>query len=379
VVVLHLRIFLHIERPNRKARIQARTVTINDKGRTKMMIRRTMMGVAAAALAVGMSATGAFAQEVTLRLHQFLPPQANVPKQVLDVWADKVEADSGDRIKIERYPSMQLGGTPPELMDQAIDGVADIVWTVVGYTPGRYPSTEVFELPFMVNDARAASSAYWQMFEKHMKDTEFKDVHILGTWVHGPGLLHTNKEVRTPADMQGLKIRGGSRLVNQLLETTGATPVGMPVPAIPEGLSKGVIDGTTIPWEVTTALKVPELVKNHTEFSGSALYTLTFVLAMNKDKYESLPDDLKKVVDDNSGLEFSIFAGGTQSDADGPARKIAADLGNNIVTLSDEETQVWRDAAQPIYDSWVADMDSKGVDGQALIDEARGLMDAYGK
>ncbi|MCX8224461.1 MAG: TRAP transporter substrate-binding protein [Sulfitobacter sp.] len=344
-----------------------------------MMIRRTMMGVAAAALAVGMSATGAFAQEVTLRLHQFLPPQANVPKQVLDVWADKVEADSGDRIKIERYPSMQLGGTPPELMDQAIDGVADIVWTVVGYTPGRYPSTEVFELPFMVNDARAASSAYWQMFEKHMKDTEFKDVHILGTWVHGPGLLHTNKEVRTPADMQGLKIRGGSRLVNQLLETTGATPVGMPVPAIPEGLSKGVIDGTTIPWEVTTALKVPELVKNHTEFSGSALYTLTFVLAMNKDKYESLPDDLKKVVDDNSGLEFSIFAGGTQSDADGPARKIAADLGNNIVTLSDEETQVWRDAAQPIYDSWVADMDSKGIDGQALIDEARGLMDAYGK
>jgi TRAP-type C4-dicarboxylate transport system substrate-binding protein len=336
-----------------------------------MMMRRTMMGVAAAALAVGMSATGAFAQDVTLRLHQFLPPQANVPKQVLDVWADKVQADSGDRIKIERYPSMQLGGKPPELMDQAIDGVADIVWTVVGYTPGRYPSTEVFELPFMVGDARAASSAYWQMFEKHMKDTEFKDVHILGTWVHGPGLLHT--------DMQGMKIRGGSRLVNQLLETTGATPVGMPVPAIPEGLSKGVIDGTTIPWEVTTALKVPELVKNHTEFAGSALYTLTFVLAMNKDKYDSLPDDLKKVVDDNSGLEFSVFAGGTQADADGPARQIAVDLGNNIVTLSDEETQVWRETAQPIYDSWVADMNSKGIDGQALIDEAKSLMDAYGK
>ena len=344
-----------------------------------MIFRRTLMGIAGAAFAVGMGATAAMAQDVTLRMHQFLPPQANVPKLVLDVWADKVEAASEGRIKVERYASMQLGGTPPELMDQAIDGVADIVWTVVGYTPGRYPSTEVFELPFMVNDARAASSAYWQMFESHMKDTEFKDVHILGTWVHGPGLLHTNKEIRTPADMQGMKIRGGSRLANQLLEITGATPVGMPVPAIPEGLSKGVIDGTTIPWEVTSALKVPELVKNHTEFTGSALYTLTFVLAMNKDKYESLPDDLKKVIDDNSGLEFSIFAGGTQADSDGPARQIAVDLGNNIVTLNEEETAVWRETSQPIYDTWVADMKEKGIDGQALIDEAKSLMDAYGK
>jgi TRAP-type C4-dicarboxylate transport system substrate-binding protein len=339
--------------------------------------RKTFLNIAGAA-ALAFCAAPALAQEVTLRLHQFLPPQANVPKLVLDVWADKVEEGSEGRIKVERYGSMQLGGTPPELMDQAIDGVADIVWTVVGYTPGRYPSTEVFELPFMVTDARAASSAYWQMFEKHMKDTEFQDVHILGTWVHGPGLLHANKEIRTPGDMQGLKIRGGSRLVNRLLEITGATPVGMPVPAIPEGLSKGVIDGTTIPWEVTTSLKVAELVENHTEFD-SALYTLTFVLAMNKDKYESLPDDLKKVIDDNSGLEFSIFAGGTQADADGPARQVAVDAGNNIVTLNAEETEAWREVSQPIYDEWVADMDSKGIDGQALIDEARELMDAYGQ
>jgi TRAP-type C4-dicarboxylate transport system substrate-binding protein len=333
--------------------------------------------VGAAALAMG-AGGAAQAQEVTLSLHQFLPAQANVPKLVLDVWADNVEAASDGRIKIDRYPSMQLGGRPPELMDQAIDGVADIVWTVVGYTPGRFPSTEVFELPFIMTNARAASSAYWQMFEKHMKDTEFKDVHILGTWVHGPGMIHVNKEVKTPADMEGLKIRGGSRLVNSLLEKMGSTPVGMPVPAVSEGLSKGVIDGTTIPWEVTAALKVPELVKNHTEFEGNALYVLTFVLAMNKARYESLPADLQKVIDDNSGLEFSIFAGGTQADSDGPARQLAVDLGNNIVTVSGSDLDAWKTVAQPVYDEWIADMNSKGIDGQALIDEATMLMEQYG-
>jgi TRAP-type C4-dicarboxylate transport system substrate-binding protein len=348
-----------------------------------MTFRRTILGLvgsaALAALATGFTAGAALAQEVTLKLHQFLPAQANVPKLVLDVWADNVEKDSGGRIKIERYPSMQLGGKPPELMDQAIDGVADIVWTVVGYTPGRFPSTEVFELPFMVSDARAASYAYWKMFDEHMKDTEFKDVHILGTWVHGPGMFHTNKPVAVPADLQGMKIRGGSRLVNQLLELVGATPVGLPVPAVSEALSKGVIDGTTIPWEVTAALKVPELVHNHTEFAGPALYNLTFVLAMNKAKYDGLSDDLKAVIDKNSGLEFSVFAGGTQADADGPARENAVKLGNNIITVSEEQAKEWETLVQPIYDSWIADMKTRGIDGQALIDEARKLMAEYSK
>jgi TRAP-type C4-dicarboxylate transport system substrate-binding protein len=339
--------------------------------------RRRLMGLAGApAIGAGLG-TAASAQEVTLRLHQFLPAQANVPQLVLDVWADNVEEDSEGRIEVERYPSMQLGGTPPELIDQAMDGIVDVVWTVVGYTPGRFPTTEVFELPFMVADARAASYAYWKMYEEHMADRDFAGVKIVGTWVHGPGMFHTKDPVVVPSDLEGMKIRGGSRLVNELLTRVGAEPVGLPVPAVSEALSKGVIDGTTIPWEVTTAVKVQELVSNHTEFQGPALYNLTFVLAMNQDRYDSLPDDLKAVIDQNSGLDFSVFACGTQADADGPARQIAVDRGNNIVTVSEEDAQKWLEIVEPIYENWVADMEGRHIDGQALIDQARALMAEY--
>ena len=340
------------------------------------MYRSLMNIVGGAALALGL-ASAATAADYEYNLQSFLPAQATIPADIIDVWADKVEAASGNRIKINRFPSMQLGGKPPQLIDQVLDGAIDMTWNVVSYTPGRFPSTEVFELPFIVNDARAASAAFWTMMKEHMENTEFKSVKVLGTWVHGPGMIHTSRPVVTPSDLGGMKIRGGSRQVNALLNQLGATPVGMPVPAVPEALSKGVIDGTTIPWEVTRALKVPELVQNHTEFTGPMLYTITFVLVMNKDRFNDLPADLQKVMDDNSGMDFSVFAGGTQSDADGPSRQLAVDRGNNIITLDAAQSAAWAAAAAPVYDTWLAEMKDRGIDGQALIDQAKALMAAY--
>lgn len=342
-----------------------------------MTNRRTVLG-ALSATAISIFAAGtANAADYTFNFHGFLPAPATIPAKIIDVWADKIQADSGDKIEIKRFPSMQLGGRPPELLDQVIDGVVDMTYTVVGYTPGRFPQTEVFELPFMVTDSRAASSAYWKMFEKNMQD-DFKDVKILGTWVHGPGVIHANKPVETPDDMAGLKVRAPSRLTNALMAEMGATAVGMPVPAIPEALSKGVVDGAVIPWEVTRALKIPELVENHTEFEGKYFYTVTFVLAMNKDKWDALPEDMQKVIMDNSGHDFSVFAADVMTNADGPSRELALDAGNNIVTISESNAQVWAEKAQPVYDNWLSEMTEKGIDGQALIDEAKSLMDAYG-
>lgn len=347
-----------------------------------MKKRNFLKSAAAAALAlsaIGASTIGASAQEVTLRLHQFLPAQANVPAGILIPWAEKIGTESGGRIKVEVFSAMSLGGTPPQLMDQARDGVVDIVWTLPGYTPGRFPSVEVFELPFTMTNAEATSRAYWDLFKSDMEETEFKGVKILATWVHGPGVIHAKGEgVRKLEDMQGKKMRGPTRVINGFLAELGSEPVGMPVPAIPEALSKGVIDGTVIPWEVTTALKVAELVDTHTEFAGdTALYTAAFVLAMNQAKYDSLPDDLKKVIDDNTGADFSAYAGKTMASYDAGARAVAEATDNEIVVLDEAEVERWKAVAETVIDNWYEEMDSKGIDGEALYAKAQELIAKY--
>lgn len=345
-------------------------------------MRRITKGlVAGAVLAATLLAGGiaAQAQEVTLRLHQFLPPQSTVPAQLLIPWAQKVEQESDGRIKIEMFHAMALGGRPPELISQVRDGVVDIVYTLPGYTPGIFPRVELVELPFMGTDAETTSRVYWDLYDTEMRETDFKDFHILATWVHGPGVLHTKgAAVASLDDMAGKKLRGPTRIINAMIDKLGAVPVGMPVPAIPEALSKGVIDGAMVPWEVTPALRVAELTDAHTEFAGDRMiYTAAFVLAMNKQSYDAMPDDLKAVLDANSGAELSAMFGRIQQEADVAARKIAEDEGNQFVTVEGEALEAWRAAAQPVYDDWIAEMDSKGADGAALVQKTRDLVEKY--
>ncbi len=333
----------------------------------------------AAVMMTAMTAVPTVAQDVTLRLHQFLPPPATIPSLVLVPWANSVEEASGGRIKIEHFDAMALGGRPPQLMDQAQDGVVDIIMTVAGYTPGRFPRTEVFELPFMMTDSIATSLAYQQMVEEDFQNNEYSRVKVLGAWVHGPGVIHTGTGVTKLEDMKGKKLRGPTRVINNLLGELGATAVGMPVPAIPEALSKKVIDGTVIPWEVTPAVRLSELVSNHTEFSGKeALYTTAILTVMNKAKYDSMPEDLRKILDDNSGMVLSKLAATKMLEKDAPGRAIAEKAGNTIVTLDEAEVARWKAASQPVIEAWIADMDAKGIDGKALISRAKELIKANG-
>ena len=343
-----------------------------------MIQRRTLLKSGAAAAALGAPGLSALAQQtVTLKFHTFMAPQSNVWINMHKAWMSKVEAESGGRIKFEAYPAMQLGGTPVQLYDQAKDGVVDIVWTLPGNTAGRFPSIEVFELPFMMSNAEATSKAYWE-YVQTMAPDEFKDVQVIALHVHGPGVIHTTeKPVKTTGDMKGLKMRAPTRQVTKLMGILGATPVGMPLPGIPDALSKGTINGCVIPWEVVPSVKVQELTKYHAEFdpAGGALYTTTFVMAMNKAKYNSLPPDLKKVIDNNSGLATSAWLGKVQQAGDAAGRQAAVGHGNVIFTVGPAEAQEFRRKARPIEAEWVEDMNKRGFDGRKLLDTARALIE----
>ena len=318
----------------------------------------------------------AAAQDVTLKIHHFLPPPSTVHAKVIVPWCEKIGKESGGRLKCQIYPSMQLGGSPPQLYDQAKDGVADIIWTLPGYTAARFPTVEAFELPFMMSNAEATSRALWTYVQQHGRG-DFKDVHPLAFHVHGPGYIHMrDRQIRTLADMKGVKVRAPTRLTNKLIGTFGATPVGMPVPQVPEALSKGVIDGAVIPWEVVPAVKVQELTRFHTETDAKfpALYTSTFIFAMNAARYASLPPELKKVIDQNSGEELSAWIGKVFQDADAPGRKLAEARNNQFYTVPASELEQWRKTAQPIVDEWVRDVSGKGHDGKALLESARALI-----
>jgi TRAP-type C4-dicarboxylate transport system substrate-binding protein len=321
------------------------------------------------------------AQEVTLKVHHFLGPQSTQHTAMFGAWCDKLAKESANKLKCQIYPSMQLGGSPPQLYDQAKDGVADIIWTVAGYSAGRFPKIEVFELPFMMTNAEATSRAAWEYYDKYDRD-EFKDTHILAVHVHGPGNIYTtNKPIKTMADFKGLKLRAPTRLTNKMLAMMGATPVGMPVPAVPEALSKGVIDGAVIPYEVAPGIKVNELTKYTAEPDRqfNALYTTVFLVAMNKARYESLPPDLKKVLDANSGADFSAFMGKTQAAADVPGKAQMLASGSQISVIPGPELDKWRKATDALDDQWAADITSKGGDGKKLLQEARDLIKKYTK
>jgi TRAP-type C4-dicarboxylate transport system substrate-binding protein len=341
--------------------------------------RRSLLLGAVAAPAI-LHIPRAQAQEVTLRLHHFLPAVSNVHRHFLQPWAQKVGQESNGRLRVQIFPAMQLGGAPPQLYDQARDGVVDIVWTLPGNTPGRFPSIEVIELPFVAHKRASVNCRVVQeLFETRFRD-EFRETHILCAWAHDAGVIHARREVRRMEDLNGLKLRFPTRQAGEALRALGAAAIGMPIPQVPEALTQGVIDGAVVPWEVVPSLRLQEMVRNHTEIEGSpTFYTASFVLAMNRARYDALPADLKRVLDANSGQTAAAMAARVWDEQGPQVEEQVRRRGNQIISLPEAERERWARTTQPVIDNWVNAVRERNVDGRALLEEARALIARHGQ
>ncbi|MCA0994475.1 TRAP transporter substrate-binding protein [Alloyangia pacifica] len=332
---------------------------------------------AVAALALSAAASGAWAQEHVFKLHHFLGAKAPVQTEMLEPWAKAVEENSGGKVKIEIYPSMTLGGRPPELINQVRDGVVDLIWTVNGYTPGLFPRTEVMELPFVYkNDPVAANLALYDMYDDYLKD-DFKGVEPMFLHVHaGQAIQTVDTEVHMPADLEGLKLRIPTRTGAWVIEALGASPVSMPVPDLPQALSKKVVDGAFIPWEIIPALKIQDQTQYQIEGADKTRFgTTTFQVSMNKARWDSLPEDVQKAFRDASDRDWVAKVGQIWRDIDERGIKVATDAGNTHVTLTEEETAAFQTALEPVVDHWIEDVSAKGIDGAAMVEKARALIE----
>jgi TRAP-type C4-dicarboxylate transport system substrate-binding protein len=333
-----------------------------------------------ATIASGLSAP-ASAQEVTLRLHTFLAPVANPPKTFLIPWIQKVEKASNGKLKVQPFWAMQLGGREVQLLDQVRDGVVDIAWTLPGFTPGRMPRVEPFELPFVHKDPVSSALALQDYQAKHL-GPDLADYHPLVLNTHAGFLLQTKDPILKMSDLKGKKIRGASRASVWLLEAIGATGVGLPLNELPQALSTGVIDGSLLPFEIAPAVKMQDLVSHFSELSGPQprLGTNVFTFLMNKQSYSKLSAELKKVIDDNSGRNIAKWAGENWAEIEKPGRDVVASKSKNkFHTIAPDEVAKMRAAAQPVFNRWFDEMKKINVDGPALLADARAMIDKYSK
>lgn len=344
------------------------------------MIRAlTLIGVAAAALAMAGSAQAQ--APITLKLHHQLGPKSPAQTRMLEPWAKKVEANSKGKVKIDMYPSMSLGGSPPQVFRQIRDGVVDIGWTPNGYTPGLFPRTEVFELPFVqLNDPAAASRAAYDMYQKHFK-SEYKGVKVLFMHMHAGHAIHmVDTPVHSPADLVGKKIRTPSRTGAWIIEALGASPVSMPVPDLPQAFSKKVIDGALIPWEIIVPFKLQTFARVQVEGRNRTRFgSIIFQVSMNEAKWNSLPADVKKAFEDASGADWWQEAGKIWAGSDDLGFKLIQENKNNYIELNDDQIAVFRKALEPVAARWVKEVTAKGIPGQQILDEARAAVLQYTK
>jgi len=313
------------------------------------------------------------AKTIELRFATAFSPKHTMQRMVFEPWAKKINKLTDGRVKVVFFPGGALGKAK-DLYSLAEKGIADIVFTIQDYTPGRFPLTNVFELPFMGKSATDFAQAMWKTYEKFPAfQKEYSAVKVLALWCHPPGTFFTTKKpIRKIEDFKGMKFRTSSPFVTKALKEFGAAPVSMPVTEIYTALERGVVGGTVLPYEAIWVFKMADLVKYATEKTD--FYSMTMTVVMNKNRWESLPKDIQKIIDENSGMAMSMACGQAFDKAEAFLRKKCLAKGIEAITLPPAELQKLKALSDPLRRGWVKDMAAKGLPGQAVLDTATKLL-----
>lgn len=315
----------------------------------------------------------------TLRVHHYFLPTSIEHTDWLLPWAQLVEQDSKGRLKVEIYPAMGLGGKATELYDQARTGVVDIAWTITGYSPGRFPRLEVFELPWVApSESIRASATAWEFYERFAKP-EFADVKLLAISTTGRATLFMHdREARRPRDLSNLPIRVPTPVVAKSVKAYGALPKTLAVNEVGAALGRGDIAGLLTQYRITRTLKLEELIHHVTEFtSDETLYTAVYVIVMNKARFDSLPPDLQEIIEGRSGYRLSAQLGWHIDQWERAAERAVKDGPTQIFAVEGDDLTPWKAAAQEQIAAWVAARDAAGDDGSMLLQAVHRIADQF--
>ncbi|MFG6176864.1 TRAP transporter substrate-binding protein [Halomonas sp. THAF12] len=326
-----------------------------------------------AASIAGLAATSAQAA-TTLRMAHFWPGASGINQDIFEAWAETVEEESGGELRVEMYPSGTLA-KPDAIYEAAANGIADIGATAQGYTAGRFPLSQVVELPGVADNATQGACVLQTLYDEGHLDAEYEDTRPLFMFTTGPGGIHTiDTDVQVPSDLDGLRIRRPTAVAGEMLENMGATPVGMPAPDIYTAMQRGVIDGLSFPWEGLKGFRINELVSHHTEVP---FYTLIFVATMSQRTYDRLSPEQQAVIDANSGMQWAENAGAVFDRLDREGKQEAIEAGHTIREIDDPLNDPdWQKPLQDGIDGYLARLEERGLPGREVYEAALAASDA---
>ena len=311
---------------------------------------------------------------IELKLAHFWPSTHPIETQLVQPWAKDIELATNGKVKVVSYPGETLVKAN-DIYDGVVNGVSDIGISCFAYTRGRFPVSEVFELPGITyNNSKVASNVAWEGIQT-LNPKEVQDTKLLMVITTGPGDLFTKAPVKTLADLKGMEIRA-TGLSAKTLSALGASPVAMAQSEAYESLSKGVVKGNLGPVEVLKGWKQAEVTEYITK--TPFLYNTLFFVTMNKDKWNSLSPEVQQAIEQVNKKYFDDVASGLWDKQDAEALKYAVDQqGMQVITLSDAEAKEWIELVTPVQKDFVAAMTKQNLDGQEIVDKVKSLAAKY--